>query len=142
MQCCAGIVIHCCRSSLPVLLSHCAWPSRWTPISLDSSQHHSHHVLNGQYSLLWLTNSHPVSVATHDDSEHAQFTQPFSATYNLHGSHLLPVQEVCPKGLTQLLHKLLVAIESCKQNCSPAILRERCKRGLSLYMKWKLVWYL
>ena len=57
----------------------------------------------------------------------SQFTQPFTATYSLHGPHLLLVQEVCPKSLTQLLHYLLVAIASCKQNCSPAILREGAK---------------
>ena len=68
----------------------------------------------------------------------SQFTQPFTATYSLHGPHLLPVQEVCLKGLTQLLHYLLVSIASCKQNCSPAILRLGGKSGL--YNKWVLVW--
>ena len=68
----------------------------------------------------------------------SKFTQPFTATHSLHGPHLLPVQEVCPKGLTQLLHYLLVAIASCKQNCSPAILREGGKSGL--HIKWVLVW--
>ena len=96
-----------------------------------------HHVINGKYNPLSLANNHPVSVATHDDSEHAQFTQPFTATYNPHCPHLVPVQEVCPKGLTQLLHYLLVAIASCKQNCSAAILKEGCKNRR--YMKWALV---
>ena len=40
------------------------------------------------------------------------------------------MQEVCLKGLTQLLHYLLVAIASCKQNCSPTILREGCKNSI------------
>ena len=96
-----------------------------------------HHEINGQYNLLWLANRHPVSVATYDDSEYAQFTQPFTVTYNSHCPHLHPVQEVCPKGLTQLLHYLLVATASCKQNCSPAILREGCKNRR--YMKWAIV---
>ena len=69
--------------------------------------------------------------------EHAQFTQPFTATYNSHCPHLLTVQEVCTKGLTQLLHYLLVATASCKQNCSATILREGCKNRR--YMKWALV---
>ena len=55
-------------------------------------------------SALWLADSHPVSAATRDDWVQPQFTQPFTATYSLHGPHLLPVQEVCPKGLAQLLH--------------------------------------
>ena len=47
---------------------------------------------------------HIVSAATHDDWAHVQFTQPFTAIYSLHGPHLLPVQDVRPKGITQLLH--------------------------------------
>ena len=87
----------------------------------------------------WLADSHmhPASAATHEDLVHAHFTQPFTATSSLHGPHLLLVQEVCLKGLTQLLHYLLVAIASCKQNCSAAILREGCKRGS--YIKWVFV---
>ena len=68
----------------------------------------------------------------------SHFNQPFTATHSLHGPHLILVQEVCPKGLTQLLHYLLVATASCKQHCSPAILREGDKSGL--YIKWVLVW--
>ena len=63
----------------------------------------------------------------------AQFTQPFTATYSLHGPHLVHVQEVCLKGVTQLLRYLLVAIASCKQSCSQTILREGCKS--ERYMK-------
>ena len=80
------------------------------------------------YNEVWLADSHPVSAVTHDNLVHAQFTQLFTATYTLHCPYLLPLQEVCPKGLTQLLHYILVAIASCKQNCSPAILKKGCMK--------------
>ena len=83
----------------------------------------------------WMLHSHPVSVTACVLSMHSSLNH--YNTYNPQCPHLVPVQEVCLKGLTQLLHYLLVAIESCKQNCSAAILREGCKCGL--YIKWGLV---
>ena len=56
---------------------------------------------------------------------HTLWLEPFTATCSLHGPHLLPVQDVCPKDLTQLLHYHFMAIASSKQNWSHAILRER-----------------
>ena len=50
---------------------------------------------------------------------------PLTATYSLHDPHLPPVEDVCPKGLAQLLHQALVAIAGSNQNSGPAILIER-----------------
>ena len=52
----------------------------------------------------YVIDRHLVSAATHDECIHVQFTQLFTVIYSLHSPHLLLVQEVCPKGLTQLLH--------------------------------------
>ena len=56
--------------------------------------------------------------------------------------HLLPVQEVCPKAYTQLLHYLLKPIASSKQKSSPAILRKKVQKWIMALTTWCLNWHL